>query len=89
MGRVKDARLPKPRRERGSSEVFDVVTPTERQARLEGIARRQRLYFRWMVPAISLVAFGFFIPAPIPLRLAALVIATGLGAVAVVLGNTR
>jgi hypothetical protein len=35
------------------------------------------------------VAFGFFVPAPTPLRLGALVLATMLGFVAVLLGNAR
>lgn len=66
-----------------------MTTPTERQAHLERIAQRQRDYFRFMVPALCFTAFGFFVPAPIPLRLAALFVAVALGATAVVLGNFR
>lgn len=86
---MKDARVPSPRRRQEPGEVFDVVTPTARQKKLEQIAERQRLYFRYMVPSISCTAFGFFVPAPIPLRLAALVIAVVLGLTAVILGNAR
>ncbi len=65
------------------------MTPTERQARLDAILKRQRAYFRFMVPSICFTAFGFFVPAPVPLRLAALVVAVGLGLTAVLLGNAR
>lgn len=81
--------MPRPRRGRDAPPVPDVVTPTARQARLERIAERQRNYFRFMVPSIGCTAFGFFVPAPIPIRLAALLLAVALGLTAVVLGNSR
>lgn len=86
---MKDARVPKPRRSGRRPKVYDVVTPSAREARLAAIARRQRRYYRFMIPAICFVGFGFFVPAPVPLRLAALMIATVLGGVAVLLGNAR
>ncbi|MGQ0466071.1 MAG: DUF3099 domain-containing protein [Sporichthyaceae bacterium] len=86
---MKDARVPRQRRRREPENVFDVVTPTERQARLERIAKRQRDYFRFMIPSFGATAFGFFVPAPVPVRLAALFVAVVLGFTAVVLGNFR
>lgn len=86
---MKDARVPKPRRSREDATVFDVVTPTARQSHLEGIARRQRRYIRFMTPAMGFTAFGFFVPAPIPIRLAALFVAVALGLTAAILGNLR
>jgi hypothetical protein len=65
------------------------MTPSERQAHLERVAERQRQYFRYAVPALGCTAFGFFIPAPVPVRLTALVLAIGLGFIAVLLGNAR
>ena len=86
---MKDARLPqrRGRRERKQAPAFDVVTPTPDEARLEGIAQRQRRYFRIMVPCITLVAFGFFIPAPTPFRLVALAIAAVMPPIAAIVGN--
>ncbi|MGQ0844178.1 MAG: DUF3099 domain-containing protein [Sporichthyaceae bacterium] len=85
---MKDARVPRPRRrQEPADEIFDVVSRTAREARLESIARRQRNYFRFMVPAMGCTLFGFFVPAPLPLRLAALFLAVVLGLTAVVLGN--
>src|SRR5690349_6995203 len=55
--------------------VFDIVTPGERELRDRAIARRRRRYFLVMGPCIVLVLFGFFVPAPIPLRVAALALA--------------
>lgn len=86
---MKDARVPRPRRGKGRPPVPDVMTPTERQAHLERVAERQRLYFRYAIPALGCTAFGFFVPAPTPIRLAALVLATMLGFIAVLLGNAR
>lgn len=86
---MKDARVPRPRRRREPKKVFDVMTPTERQAHLERVAERQRNYFRFMVPSLCATAFGFFVPAPTLLRLVALFVAVALGATAVVLGNFR
>jgi DUF3099 family protein len=87
---MKDARNPLGRGRRGGHEqppAFDIVTPTPDQERLEGIAKRQRRYFRIMVPCITLVAFGFFIPAPTPIRLIALTIAAVMPPIAAIVGN--
>jgi DUF3099 family protein len=83
---MKDARGPRNRR--GKGPTFDVVTPTEEQARLESIKRRQRRYYRVMVPCIVLVAFGFFVPAPTPFRLAALAVAAFMPPIAAIVGNS-
>ncbi len=69
--------------------MFDVHTPTDREALLASIAARRRRYFRVMIPCLVLVGFGFFVPAPIPIRLTALAIAAFMPPIAAVLGNTR
>jgi hypothetical protein len=66
---------------------FDVVTRTEREARNDAINARQRRYLRVMIPCIALMLFGFFVPAPIPLRLVALAIASILPPIAAIVGN--
>ncbi|HEX3004233.1 MAG TPA: DUF3099 domain-containing protein [Angustibacter sp.] len=68
---------------------FDIVTPTEREALDADIARRRRRYFVLWVPCIVLVVFGFFVPAPTPLRIAALVVAAPLLPAAAFVGNRR
>lgn len=68
---------------------FDIVTPTEREALDADIARRRRRYFVLWVPCIVLVVFGFFVPAPTPLRIAALVVAATLLPAAAFVGNRR
>ncbi len=83
---MKDARIPRSRR--GKPPTFDVVTPTDDQARLEDIARRQRRYFRVMVPCILLVSFGFFgFFVPTPIRLVALAIAAFMPPIAAIVAN--
>jgi hypothetical protein len=69
------------------AEVHDIVTPTEREERERLIAARRRRYFMVMVPCISLVLFGFFVPAPVPVRVVALAIASLLPPVAAIVGN--
>jgi hypothetical protein len=69
--------------------VFDVHTPTEREVLLASIAKRRRRYFRVMIPCLVLVSFGFWVPAPIPIRLTALAIAAFMPPIAAMLGNTR
>lgn len=56
-------------------EVHDVWTRTERELRLEEIEARKRRYLRTILPALGLVLFGFYVPAPTVLRLGALVVA--------------
>ena len=48
---------------------------------------RKRRYFALMVPCLALVLFGFFVPAPIPVRVAALVIAAVIPPFAAIRGN--
>lgn len=81
-GRVKE-------RGRDDDEVFDVHSPTDREALEANIARRRRRYFTVMIPCLILVGFGFFVPAPIPVRLTALGIAAFMPPIAAMLGNTR
>lgn len=69
--------------------MFDVHTPTEREKLEASIARRRRRYFRVMIPCLVMVAFGFWAPAPIPLRLTVLAIAAFMPPIASMLGNTR
>jgi hypothetical protein len=68
---------------------FDIMTPTEREARDADIARRKKGYFLVWVPCLLLVVFGFFVPAPTPLRIAALVIAAPLLPIAAIVANTQ
>ncbi|MGN6302583.1 MAG: DUF3099 domain-containing protein [Angustibacter sp.] len=68
---------------------YDIMTPTEREALDADIARRRRRYFLLWVPCIVLVVFGFFVPAPTPLRIAALVVAAPLLPAAAFVGNRR
>lgn len=67
---------------------FDVVTRTEREARLDEINARQRRYLRVMIPCIALMLFGFFVPAPVPIRLTVLAIASVLPPIAAIVGNS-
>jgi Protein of unknown function (DUF3099) len=68
-------------------DAFDIVTPTQREARADDIGRRRRRYFRIMVPCLVLVVFGFFVPAPVPVRIGALVVAAVLPPVAAIVAN--
>ena len=74
------------REDRGQP-AYDIVTPTERELRDRAIARRRRRYFLVMGPCIALVLFGFFVPAPTPLRVAALTVAAVLPPLAVIVGS--
>ncbi|HEX6936201.1 MAG TPA: DUF3099 domain-containing protein [Actinomycetes bacterium] len=69
--------------------TYDVVTPTERERRDDDIATRRKRYFAIMIPCLVLVAFGFFVPAPTPARVAALAVAAVLPPVAAIVGNAR
>ena len=70
-------------------EVYDVHTPPERERLEASIARRKKRYFTVMIPCLILVAFGFFVPAPTPVRLTALGIAAFMPPIASMVGNTR
>lgn len=65
------------------------MTPTERERRDDDIATRRKRYFAIMIPCLVLVAFGFFVPAPTPARVAALAVAAVLPPVAAIVGNAR
>jgi hypothetical protein len=51
------------------------------------IRARKRRYLSLMVPCLLLVIFGFFVPAPTPLRVVALAVAAVLPPIAVIRGN--
>lgn len=76
-------------RRRGEDDSFDIVTPTETERRNAEIEERRRRYFLTMVPCLVLVLFGFFVPAPVAVRVAALVIAAILAPMAAIVGNAR
>lgn len=75
------------RRHRGVS--YDIVTPTERERRDDDVETRRKRYFAIMIPCLLLVAFGFFVPAPTPARVVALVFAAVLPPIAAIVGNAR
>ncbi len=64
--------------------AFDVVTPTPREALEADVARRKRRYLSVILPCLGLVLFGFFVPAPTPIRVAALILAAPLAPIAVI-----
>jgi Protein of unknown function (DUF3099). len=68
---------------------YDIVTPTERERRDDEVATRRKRYFAIMIPCLSLVAFGFFVPAPTPVRVAALALAAVLPPIAAIVGNAK
>jgi hypothetical protein len=89
--RRQDRDEPDPRPDDGEDHsgdrAYDIVTPTERELRERAIARRRRRYFLVMGPCLVLVVFGFFVPAPTPLRVAALAVAAVLPPIAAVVGS--
>lgn len=76
-------------RRRHHDEVFDIATPTERERLDRLVAWQRRRYLALIVPCILLVLFGFFVPAPTPVRIVALVLASLLLPLAVIVGNAR
>jgi Protein of unknown function (DUF3099) len=76
------------RRRRRRDPVYDITTATDREQLERSVAARRRRYFWVMVPCIALALFGFFVPAPVPLRVAALGIACVLPPIAAIVGNT-
>lgn len=74
-------------RHRDRGEVFDIVTPTEWEKRERLVAWQKRRYLALIVPCLLLVLFGFFVPAPTPARVVALVVASLLLPLAVIVGN--
>jgi hypothetical protein len=42
-----------------------------------------------MLPCLALVVFGFWVPAPVPLRVCALLVAAVLPPLAAIVGNAR
>jgi hypothetical protein len=71
------------------AEGFDIVTRTEVEQRDDDIMRRRRRYLSLMVPCLLLVVFGFYAPAPTPLRVGALLVAAVLPPIAAIVGNAR
>jgi Na+/H+ antiporter NhaD/arsenite permease-like protein len=67
--------------------AYDIVSPTEHEALLDRIRIRRRNYFLLMGPCIVLVLFGFFVPAPLPIRVVALIVAAILPPAASIVGN--
>ncbi len=65
----------------------DIVTPTDRERRDHSVKNRRRRYLMVIVPCLALVLFGFFVPAPVPVRVAALVVACVMLPVAAIVGN--
>ena len=75
------------RRRRPAARTYDVVTPTAQEARRADLSRRRRRYGLLMGLCLTLVLFGFFVPAPVPVRLGALAVAAVLPPVAAIAGN--
>lgn len=69
--------------------AHDIVTRTEREQRDDDIATRRRRYFAIMIPCLVLVGFGFFVPAPTPVRVGALALAGVLPPIAAITGTVR
>lgn len=69
--------------------MHDIVTPTPHEQRLAELAARRRRYFAVMLPCLALVVFGFWVPAPVPVRVTALAVAAMMPPVAVIIGNPR
>lgn len=67
--------------------MHDVVTPTPEQRRRDDLRLRRRRYAVLMGTCLVLVAFGFFSPAPVPVRLAALAVGAVLPPLAAIAGN--
>ncbi len=76
-------------RRRHRSVTYDIVTPTDRERLEHEISVRRKRYFAIMIPCLALVAFGFFVPAPPPARVVALVCAAVLPPFAAIVGNAR
>lgn len=70
-------------------QAYDVVTPTRREALMADIARRRRRYLSVIVPCLTLVVVGFFVPLPTALRVVTLVVAASLAPAAVIAAGSR
>jgi Protein of unknown function (DUF3099) len=69
--------------------VPDIVTPTPHEEKIAEIARRRRRYLAIMLPCLVLVVFGFWVPAPVPVRVGALLVASVMPPIAAIVGNAR
>jgi hypothetical protein len=69
--------------------VHDIVTPTPHEQQMDEIAVRRRRYLALMLPCLALVVFGFWVPAPVALRVSALLVASVLAPLAAIVGNAR
>ena len=68
-------------------EVFDVVTPTDAERRRADQHEREVRY-RWLMGiCLTCVLIGFFLPLPVPIRGAFLVVAAVLPPVAAIVAN--
>jgi hypothetical protein len=67
----------------------DITSPDVPRRLDDSIRARRRRYFWLMGPCLVLVVFGFFVPAPTALRIAALVLAAPLLPIAAFLGTGR
>ena len=65
----------------------DVVTATAAETARADLRARRRRYALVMGSCIALVLFGFYVPAPIPVRLVALAVAAVLAPLAAITGN--
>lgn len=70
-------------------DAYDIVTRTEAELRDDAVRARRRRYFAVMVPCLLLVGFGFFVPAPLAVRVGALAVAAVLPPIAVIIGSGR
>lgn len=76
-------------RHRHRDEAFDIVTPSERERIDRLVAWQRRRYLALIIPCLLLVLFGFFVPAPTPVRIVALALAALLLPLAAIVGNAR
>ncbi len=77
----------RPRRRGRSGPAYDIVTPSEAEAREDRVARQARRYFSVMLPCLALVVIGFFAPLPGWLRGVVLVVAACLPPIAAIVGS--
>lgn len=64
-----------------------MVTPTETERRRADQHERQVRYFRLMGICLTCVLIGFFVPLPVPVRGAFLVVAAALPPIAAIVAN--
>ncbi len=72
---------------RRHEQVRDISSPQVPRRLDDSIRSRRRRYFWLMGPCLVLTVFGFFVPAPVPLRISALAVAAVIPPVAAVVAN--